>query len=145
MVDWEEMRKKYLSPRISNFLPIHHPLDFWIFDISDICFALPLPSTASDHRKYQLCQHFLSTLSSTFFNLYCKLMEFAASCICIWRSCHYWWLKLHWLSNTESKYLCRTKIKIFVPKPDTLLSSLIFYFGRVDKNIKQKKEHNNVI
>ena len=83
MVDWEEMRKKYFSLRVSNFPPIHYPLNFWIFDISDICFALPLPSSASDHRKYQLCQHFLSTLSSTFFNLYCKLMEFAASCICI--------------------------------------------------------------
>ena len=44
-------------------------------------------------------------------NLYCKLMEFAAFCICIWRFCHYWWSKLHWLSKTESKYLCRTKRK----------------------------------
>ena len=119
------MRKKYFSLRVSNFPPIHHHLDFWIFDISDICFALPLPSTASDHRKYQLCQHFFVNIIFNIFNLYCKLMEFAASCICIWRLCHYWLLNLHWLSKTESKYLYWTRRNtIFVPKPDTLFSSL---------------------
>ena len=52
-------------------------------------------------------------------------MEFAASCICIWRLCHYWLLNLHWLSKTESKYLYWTRRNtIFVPKPDTLFSSL---------------------
>ena len=52
-------------------------------------------------------------------------MEFAASCICIWRLCHCWLLNLHWLSKTESKYLYWTRRNtIFVPKPDTLFSSL---------------------
>ena len=52
-------------------------------------------------------------------------MKFAASCICICRLCHYWLLNLHWLSKTESKYLYWTRRNtIFVPKPDTLFSSL---------------------
>ena len=47
------------------------------------------------------------------------------------------------LVEQNRKQVFVRKKKIFVPKPDTLFSALIFYFGRVDKNIKQKKTQQN--